>query len=124
MRFKIGLTFARFAGLVMLMSGVWIFAGNIRLVGGEYGYGPWVLPWILGTGVAGAVGGLFYLLSIDGPKRFRTKRTRRWSWLGMMLGALVPSLVAPFLVVIVLLTSPTLFLLDTSQEAKRSVTEA
>ena len=125
---RVGLTLARLAGLVMVMFGVWVFAGNISLVftgepdGG--GFGPWVLPWILGTGLAGAFGGVFYLLSIDGPERFRTKRTRWWSWAGMMLGALVPSLVAPFLVVIVLLTSPTLFLLDTSQEAKRSVTEA
>ena len=120
-RFKMGLTFARFAGLVMLMSGVWLFAGNIGLVGGEYGYGPWVLPWILGTGVASAVGGLFYLLSIDGPRRFRTTRTRRWSWAGMFIGALVPSLIAPFLLLVVLLASPTLFLLQTANGTEEPV---
>ena len=124
---RVGLTLARLAGLVMVIFGVWAFAGSIRLfftseTDGS-GFGPWVLPWILGTGLAGAFGGVFYLLSIDGPERFRTKRTRWWSWAGMMLGALVPSIVALFLLLIVLLTSPTLFLLDTSQEAKRSVTE-
>ena len=103
----------------MVMSGLWLFLLNVGLVftgepsGG--GFGPWVLPWILATGLAGAIGGVFYLLSLDGPERFRTKPIRWWSWTGMLLGAVVPSLIAPVLVLIVLLTSPTLFLLDTSE---------
>ena len=109
-----GLIFARFAGLVMLMSGVWLFAGNVGLVGSDHGYGPWVLPWILGAGAAGAMGGVFYLVSFDGPDRFRTRRIRSSAWAGMLIGSLVPSIIAPLLLVVVLLAFPTLFFLRTA----------
>ncbi len=105
-----GRTFAKFVGLVIMILGAWVVIINIGEAFRSTGvYQGWILLWILGSGLAGAVGGLFYLVSFDGPQRFRTTRTRLLSWLGMLGGALIPSMILPMLVVLVLAVSPTLF---------------
>lgn len=105
-----GRTFAKFVGLVVMILGAWVVIINIgEAFGSTGGYQGWILLWIFGSGLAGAVGGLFYLVSFDGPQRFRTTRTRLLSWLGMLGGALIPSMILPMLVVLVLAVSPTLF---------------
>lgn len=114
----IGLTFARFSGLVMVILGGWVFGANVweLLTEGSSGTDTGVLVWILLTGAAGAVGGVLFLLSFDGPERFANRRTRTWGWIGMLAGAFLPSMVSPMLILVVLLASPALFTLEAKKE--------
>lgn len=106
----IGRTFARFVGLMIMILGAWVVIVNAgEAFTGTGGYRGWILAWIFCSGLAGAAGGLFYLVSFDGPERFRTTRARLVAWLGMLGGALIPTMILPILVVLVLATSPTLF---------------
>lgn len=105
-----GRTSAKFVGLVIMILGAWVVIVNLGdAFQARGGYQGWVLLWIFTSGTAGAIGGLFYLVSFDGPDRFRTTRTRVASWFGMLGGALIPSMILPILVVLVLAVSPTLF---------------
>lgn len=113
-----GLTFARFSGLVMVILGGWVFGANVSqlFTEGSSSTDTGVLIWILLTGAAGAVGGLLFLLSFDGPERLANRRTRIWGWIGMLAGAFLPSMVSPMLILVVLLASPALFTLEAKKE--------
>jgi hypothetical protein len=99
---RLGWSLARFVGLVFVLAGAWVFFINLIGAVTDGSYEGWVLVWILVAGVAGAVGGALFLLSIDGPERFRTRRTRLIGWLVMWGLATLPSalmlVLAPFLV--------------------------
>lgn len=101
---RLGQTLARLVGLAFAILGAWVFAINL----GELAYSGWVLFWVLTSGLAGAVGGLVFLLSFDGPPRFHSARVRLLGWVGMLFFAVLPSSLSWPLLAMVLLTIPTL----------------
>lgn len=100
-----GRTFVRFVAVSVSILGAWMFILNVSASGWE----PWTHIWILASGVAGAAGGVLYLLSMDGAPRFRTKRNRMVGWLLMLISVLLPTSLTFMLVPLVLLLIPTLF---------------
>jgi hypothetical protein len=101
---RLGQTLARFAGVAMTILGVWVL--TINLIEDSYSGGTRV--WILASGALGAAGGLLYLLSFDGPDRFRTRLTRLSGWVGMLVLALLPWSFTFLVLPMVVLTIPTL----------------
>lgn len=114
---RFGQTLPRFVGLAMTILGVWVFA--INLIEDSYTGGTRV--WILASGALGAAGGLLYLLSFDGPDRFRTQWTRLSGWVGMLVLALLPWSFTFLVFPMVLLTISTLLALPDrgSEEVNR-----
>jgi hypothetical protein len=100
-----GRMFVRFVAVSVAILGAWMFILNV----GARGWEPLTHVWILASGVAGAVGGILYLLSMDGPLRFHTKRTRMVGWSLMLASVLLPTSLTFMLVPLVLLLIPTLF---------------
>lgn len=88
-----GVTFARFVGLLILILGGWAASSFIWALFAEDSQTESLVLVILVVlmWLAGAVGGLLYLLSFDGPSRFRTQKTRMWGWIGMLAAGLVPT---------------------------------
>jgi hypothetical protein len=70
---------------------------------------PWALVWILASGLVGAVGGVLYLMSIDGPRRFRTRAFRIGGWAAMLAAVMLPTNLTFMLVPLVLVLLPSLF---------------
>jgi hypothetical protein len=101
-----GRTFVRFVAVSVAILGDWMFILNI---GDGGSWAPWAYVWILASGLAGAVGGVLYLLSLDGPPRFRTKQRRIIGWGLMLASVLLPTSLTFMLVPLVLLMIPTLF---------------
>ena len=58
--------------------------------------------------LAGLLGGIAYLLSIDGPERMRTRSWRVWGWLGLLASATLPHSFTLVVLPAVLLLIPTL----------------
>ena len=84
---RLGWTLARMVGLVFALLGAWVFTLNLM----ERSYDGWVFVWVVLAGLSGAVGGVLFLLSVDGAQRFRTARMRLFGWVGMLVLALLPS---------------------------------
>ena len=108
----IGRSLARFAGLSFALLGAWIFAVNITL--GSYSAA--IRIWILSAGLMGLVGGVMFLLSFDGPARFRIRRARIAGWLGMLGLASVPTSLSFLLVGMLILTVPSVLRLPAQRE--------
>lgn len=102
-----GLTFARFLGLVvMILSGWGLFVNVIGALRGEI-EAPWyLLALVVSTGICGTLGGLAYLLSFDGPRSLRTQKLRLGGWAGMLIAMLVPTSLTLMMVPLVLFVSP------------------
>jgi hypothetical protein len=85
--------FARLTGLVVLLYGAWMFTINLfEAVTDSNTYEPpWMLLVVLGFGASGAVGGTLFLLSIDGPSRFRKPMIRAIGWIGMFICSALPT---------------------------------
>jgi hypothetical protein len=102
---RIGWSLARFVALAVTLLGAWILIANLA----ERGYEEtWVLAWVLFSGLAGLLGGIAYLLSIDGPERMRTRSWRVWGWLGLLASATLPHSFTLVVLPAVLLLIPTL----------------
>lgn len=102
-----GWTFARFVAVSVAILSGWMFVVNLPFQ--DRGWEPWALVWILASGLAGAVGGILYLLSIDGPRRFRTRAYRAWGWVAMLAAVILPTTLTIMLVPLVLVLAPSLF---------------
>lgn len=113
-----GRTFVRFVAVSVAILGAWMFILNA----GARDWGPWTHVWILASGAAGAVGGVLYLLSMDGPPRLRTKSTRLIGWGLMLLSVLLPTSLTFMLVPLVLLLIPTLFKVPGEDTGEKAVT--
>ena len=113
-----GRTFVRFVAVSVTILGAWMFVLNL----GASGWVPVTYVWILASGAAGAVGGVLFLLSIDGPPRFRTKRTRILGWGLMLASVLLPTSLTFMLVPLVLLLIPTLFKVPSEDVGEEPVT--
>lgn len=115
-----GRTFVRFVAVSVAILGAWMFILNV----GARGWEPLSYVWILASGVAGAVGGVLYLLSLDGPPRYRTKRYRIGGWALMLASVLLPTSLTFMLVPLVLLMIPTLFNVEGDDTSEEPVTSA
>jgi hypothetical protein len=96
--------FYRLIGLAVTLLGAWVLFINLV----EVSYSGWVLAWILSAGFSGAVGGVLFLLSFDGPARARRRQVRLLGWLGMLFLALLPWSFQFVMLPLVLLTMPAL----------------
>jgi len=102
---RIAWRMARFIALTVMLLGAWIFVINL----GDRGYDEtWALAWVLFSGVAGLLGGMAYLLSIDGPSRMRTRSWRVLGWIGLLASATLPHSFTFVVLPAVLLLLPTL----------------
>ena len=104
----VGTALARFAATSFVLLGLVVVVVNLV----DVTYSGWVLLTVAAAGTLGAAGGVVYLLGLDGPVRFRTVRTRRLGWAGMMVLALLPSSLTIPLVLMVLALTPTLRRVD------------
>jgi hypothetical protein len=98
--------YGRLVGLIFALVGVWVLIVNLS----ARSYSGWVLVWILAAGLAGAAGGVLYLLSFDGPVRFRNRTSRLLGWGGMVFLSVLPTSLILVLFPMVLLAIPTLYL--------------
>jgi len=100
-------TFARLTALVVLLYGAWMFSINLfEAVTGSNTYEPpWMLLIVLGFGASGAIGGTLFLLSIDGPSRFRTPMIRAIGWVGMFICAALPTSLFYILLIMVAISA-------------------
>lgn len=111
--------YARFVAISVAILGAWIFVINLFELDGEF----WILAWVLLSGLAGAAGGVLYLLSMDGPERFRTRSRRFIGWLAMLVSVMLPTSLTLMLVPLVLLLIPSLFVMRPQDgEAEEPVT--
>lgn len=103
----VGRAFARFVGLfVMILSGWALLLNVIDLIRGEIEAPGALVALVVSTGISGALGGLAYLLSFDGPKALRTQRLRLVGWVGMLIAALLPTSLTLVIVPMVLIVCP------------------
>lgn len=103
---RVGWMFARFVALAVAMFGAWLFIANVT----ELDYSGGVLAWILVSGALGAFGGSLFLLSIDGPERFRRRGLRVLGWLGMLACVILPTALSILMLPLVVVLLPTLFM--------------
>ena len=84
--------YARLIGLLVVVLSAWMVSVNVvQNVFGENTYDPPAMLYVvLGFGLVGMVGGTVFLLSWDGPQRFRSPALRVVGWLGMMFMAFLP----------------------------------
>jgi hypothetical protein len=85
-------TYGRLVGLIVLLYGGWIFAGNVLGIstGDDYD-SPAILLAILAFGMIGFLSAFGFLLTFDGPSKWRSTKKRAATWLGMFVCALLPS---------------------------------
>lgn len=110
-----GRVFVRFVAVSVVLISGWTFLLNIAQ---PEAWEPWVYVWIIASGLLGAVGGVAYLLSYDGPARFRTRILRWGGWAAMLAAVALPTSLTFMLVPLVLLLIPTLFTVDQDKQAK------
>lgn len=107
-----GRMLARFVGLILVLYGLMLTVANVaELIQGVDYTGPWwLVPWILGTGLAAMAGGTLFVLTFDGPDRFATRGWRGTAIGLMFLAAILPSNLAAIVAVLVVLMLPSLYL--------------
>jgi hypothetical protein len=91
---------ARVIGLAVLLYSLVIFLGNIvGALGGAVSDTPWLLILVIAVGAVGLTGSIVFLLTLDGPERWRSTGRRAAGWTGMMIAAVLPTswlyLIAP-----------------------------
>lgn len=107
-----GRMLVRFVGLIFVLYGLLLFVGNLvdLAQGGVDADTPWwAITWILGSGLAALAGGVLFILSFDGPQRWRTKFWRGTGVGLMMASSLLPSTVASIVFVFAILTIPSMW---------------
>ena len=89
---SVAATFARFIGLTVFLYAAWVFVASLANALAGAVYDPLWTPWLIfGVAVVGLTGSVAFLLSLDGPRRWRTRARRFLGWCGMMFFALLPS---------------------------------
>lgn len=85
-------TLSRFIGLTVFLWAAWILVNGSRDALTGVVYDQLWTPWLMvGIAVVGLVGSVTFLLTFDGPRRWRTRGRRFLGWFGMMFCALLPS---------------------------------
>jgi len=109
-----GRIFARFVAVSVAILSAWLFVVNITQPGA---WEPWVYVWIIASGLAGTMGAVIYLLSLDGPGRFHTRLFRWGGWAMMLLAVVLPTTLTFMLVPLVLVLIPTLLTVGRDSQA-------
>lgn len=109
----IAAAYGRVVGVVVLLYGGWIFAGNVpgKLFGNSITGGsdsPAILWAILAFGMVGFLSALGFLLTFDGPSGWRSTRRRATTWMGMFVCALLPSSLVIFIMPLVVVAALTI----------------
>jgi len=119
--------YARLIGIAVCLYGGWMFLGNLILAmieGNNYRPG-WVLLLVLLAAALGVVGAILFLLSFDGPAKWRTRTRRIVGWSGMIGCLLLPTSISFALLPLVGLGVFTLVMRaapdTTSEQATQSV---
>jgi hypothetical protein len=108
---RFALSVARLIGLAFAMYGAWILLGTLASVIAGGSYDPTWVPWlVMGVCLAGLLGSVTLLLSIDGPARWRNRTRRALGWLGLMILAVLPTQAILVMFPLGLLGAFTLFL--------------
>lgn len=116
-----GRAFARFvAAIVMILGAFALVSTVIGLINSEIQSELLLLALFLSTSLAGAIGGLAYLLSFDGPKYLRTQRMRIYGWGGMLIHSLLPTPLILILLPMVIIVIPLLPWLRVQEEPATS----
>jgi hypothetical protein len=100
------LMFARFVAVSVTLVSGWTFLLNLS----DRAFTGWILTWVLASGLVGALGGVAYLLSLDGAERFRSRAWRIGGWVAMLAAVVLPTSLTFMLVPLVVLLVPSLFL--------------
>lgn len=111
-----GRMLVRFVGLIFVIYGLLLFVGNtVELARGQVGDVPvWAIAWILVSGLAAVAGGILFILSFDGPARWRT-RFRRGTGIALMVASsLIPSTVGSIVFVFAIFALPSLWVRPSS----------
>ncbi len=116
----LGRSLARFVGMAFAVLGIWVLAVNV--IYGDYPGS--VRVFVLGSAFLGTVGGILYILSFDGPDRFRVRWVRLAGWLGMLVLALLPWSFWFVMFAMVLATIPTLLFKPTVAAPPEDPTDA
>lgn len=105
-----GRMLVRFVGLIFLLYGLLLFVGSlIDMAQGEVDAPWWAIAWVLASGLVALVGGVTFILSFDGPPRWRS-RLRRGVGVGLMLASsLLPSTVGSVVFVFAILSIVTMW---------------
>lgn len=82
-----GWMYARFVAVSVAILGGVMFFGNVA----NPGFQIWVWIWVLVSGLLGMAGGVGFMLTIDGPDRFRQKWVRAVSWAAMLVAVALPT---------------------------------
>ncbi|HSM46014.1 MAG TPA: hypothetical protein VK969_13445, partial [Acidimicrobiia bacterium] len=101
-----------FVALAVILLSAWLFVAKALEVRHE----GLIFVWILISGLAGTAGGVLYLLSIDGPGRYRTRALRTAGWAMMLAAMTLPSSLSFFMLPMVALLFPTLVVIPKGDE--------
>jgi hypothetical protein len=101
---RFALSFYRLIGLAFTLLGAWVLFINLA----ELSYSGFILVWVLSAGFQGALGGVLFLLSFDGPARLRSRHVRLLGWAGMLFLAFLPWSFQFVMLPLVLLVLPAL----------------
>lgn len=95
---KAYLWLGRFVGTAVFLYSAYLLVVWIAEIisGGRYEF-LWIAIWILGSAFVGTAASLLFLLTIDGPVRWRTAGMRMASWWLMFLSILLPTSISFFL---------------------------
>ncbi|HJQ76945.1 MAG TPA: hypothetical protein VJ948_06750 [Acidimicrobiia bacterium] len=104
-----GWMFARFVAVSVTLVSGWMFLVNLAEIN-HPSYQAWVLTWILASGLVGALGGVAYLMSVDGTGRFHTRAWRFGGWVAMLVAVMLPTSLSFMLIPLTLALIPSLFL--------------
>lgn len=98
--------YARFVAVSILLVGIRLLAVNL----GENKFDD-TLAWIyvIAAGLTGVSGGVLYLMSLDGPIRYRTRTFRGLGWVLMLFTAALPSSLMLMTLPMVIVLIPGLF---------------
>ncbi len=100
---SVAIIYSRIIGIAVCLYGGWMFLGNLIVAvieGNNYDAG-WVLLLVLAAAAFGVAGAVLFLLSFDGPSRWRTRTWRIVGWSGMLLCLLLPTGLSFFLLPLV-----------------------
>lgn len=102
-----GRAFARLVALIiMILSGWALLVNVIDLIRGDIEAPGLAAVLVVSAGISGALGGLAYLASFDGPSTLRTQRLRLAGWFGMLIATLLPTSFTLMVLPIVLVVCP------------------
>lgn len=115
----IATTFGRLVGISSLLFSGTVFFGSLVGVGDSAATDtPWLVAALACVSMTGIGGSILFLLSFDGPGRFRTRGRRLLGWVGMLLCSVMPTSLIYLILPLVVAGGVTLFL-DPVDEAPR-----